>query len=271
MNSPLIESFKGLPLGDLVQNQLLNVQSNSYNFKYERKNTMKKLLILFLFLNCCGIVWPFYWIFPPSNNEQFGSHAWLQRQMSILKSQTSNIEQNVLRLSLIAYAKARKSGIDNKQLLTVIDYSKPSTEKRLWVFDLKHNRTLYNTWVSHGKNSGGLTPTRFSNNFGSLKSSIGVFTTDYAPYVGGNGYSLRLNGLEPGINSNAYRRSVVVHGAWYVNSATIRRYGQLGRSWGCPAVSSDLAKPIIDTIKNRTLLFVYYPDRNWLSRSRFLT
>jgi len=230
-----------------------------------------RILFLIALISLCGFSWPFSWLFQPANNEQLGSRAWVEKQMSILKSQAGNIETNVLRLSLMAYVKARRHGIDQKQLLTVIDYTKPSTEKRLWVFDLKNNRTLFNTYVSHGKNSGGLNATTFSDHPGSLKSSIGVFTTDYAPYMGGNGYSLRLNGLEPGVNSNAYRRSVVVHGAWYVNPDTIRKYGQIGRSWGCPAVSPELAKPIIDTIKDRTLLFVYYPDRRWLSRSYFLT
>jgi len=210
-------------------------------------------------------------LFTPANNEALGSNAWIEKQLSILMSQAGDIKQNVLRLSLVAYANARKQGLDNKQLLTVIDYSKPSTEKRLWVFDLKNNRTLFNTWVSHGKNSGGISATSFSNSPGSLKSSLGLFLTDYAPYMGGNGYSLRLNGLEPGINHNAYRRSVVVHGAWYVNPDTIRQHGQIGRSWGCPAVSDSLAKPIINTIKDHTLLFVYYPDQSWLSNSRYLT
>jgi hypothetical protein len=230
-----------------------------------------RTLFLFSLIGLLGLAWPFSWLFTPANNEAFGSQAWVEKQLNILTTQAGDIKQNVLRLSLVAYAHARKQGLDSKQLLTVIDYSKPSTEKRLWVFDLKNNRTLFNTWVSHGKNSGGLSATSFSNNPGSLKSSIGLFLTDYAPYMGGNGYSLRLNGLEPGINHNAYKRSVVVHGAWYVNPDTIRQHGQIGRSWGCPAVSDTLAKPIINAIKDRTLLFVYYPDQGWLSNSRYLT
>jgi L,D-transpeptidase-like protein len=156
-------------------------------------------------------------------------------------------------------------------LLTIIDYSKISSEKRLWVIDLNREKVLFNTWVSHGKNSGSLSATSFSNQPGSLKSSIGVFLTDTTPYMGGNGYSLRLKGLERGINDNAYRRDIVVHGAWYVAPDVARRYGQIGRSWGCPAVSEKLAHPIIDTIKNRTLVFVYSHDRYWLNRSTFLT
>lgn len=233
---------------------------------------MKKVQYLFLFamLGILGFEWPFSSYEMP-NPEIMGSNSWVEKEINIIKAQAANIDTKVLRLSLNAYLKVRKKGLDSKQLLTVIDYSKPSTEKRLWVFDLKRGRTLFNTWVSHGKNSGGVNAESFSNSPGSLKSSIGVFVTDSDPYLGGNGYSLRLRGLEEGINSNAYQRDIVVHGAWYVNADTIRRYGAIGRSWGCPAVSNTMAKPLIDTIKENTVLFAYYPDRKWLSRSHFLS
>jgi hypothetical protein len=221
-------------------------------------------------LGLCGFSNPFAWLFTRSNPEQFGTSTWIERQFQIIKAQAGNIDSRVLRLSLVAYVNARKKGLDTKQLLTVIDYSKPSTEKRLWVFDIKRGRTLFNTWVSHGKNSGGANANSFSNSSGSLKSSLGVFVTD-SPYEGGNGYSLRLKGLEPGYNDNAYARSVVIHGARYVNPDIIRKYGQIGRSWGCPAVSQSLSKPIIDTIKYNTVVFAYYPDRGWLSHSRYLS
>ena len=232
---------------------------------------MKRLILFVLLVGLYGFVWPFSVLFTQTNKESYGTDAWINQQISIIKSQGTSIDTKVLRLSLIAYVNAKKRGISRNNLLTIIDYSKPSSEKRLWVFDLKRNKTLFYTWVSHGKNSGGLKPNSFSNKQGSLKSSIGVFTTDFRPYVGGNGYSLRLNGLESGINDKAYQRAVVIHGAWYVNSDTIRRYGQIGRSWGCPAVSLDVAKSLIDTIKSKTLVFAYYPDANWLKRSRFLS
>ena len=232
---------------------------------------MYRLFFVFILVSLLGASWPFSFLFPSSNTELFGSSAWIQKQIQILRSQASNIDVSVLRISLIAYVNAKKAGVTiSKPLLTVIDYSKPSVEKRLWVFDLKNGKALFNTWVSHGKNSGGLTASSFSNSPGSLKSSIGVFITD-EPYVGGKGYSLRLRGIEQGINDNAYRRDIVVHGAWYVGSDLVKSRGQIGRSWGCPAVSTDLAKPLIDTIKEDTVLVAYYPDRNWLSHSRFLT
>jgi len=232
---------------------------------------MKKLFLLVLLLGLYGFTWPFSFLFTSKNKEAFGTDLWIKQQVTIIKSQGVSVDSKVLRLGLTAYANAKKKGYSSNNLLTIIDYSKPSTEKRLWVLDLKNNKTLFHTWVSHGKNSGGLNANSFSNQNGSLKSSIGLFTTDWRPYVGGNGYSLRLNGLEYGFNDKAYQRSVVIHGAWYVNSDTIRRYGQIGRSWGCPAVSLDVAKSLIDTIKSKTLVFAYYPDSTWLKRSRFLS
>lgn len=229
---------------------------------------IKRILFFIVLLGIVG--WGPFSFFIPSNNEPLGTQAWLDREIKIIKSQAPNIDAKVLALSLHAFQKAHQMGLDHRNVLTIIDYSKPSTEPRLWVVNLKTNKVLFNTYVSHGKNSGNITPTSFSNEPGSLKSSIGVFLTE-SPYFGNNGYSLRLIGLEHGINDNAYRRAIVVHGARYVNSNIVRRYGQLGRSWGCPAVSEHLARPLIDTIKERTLVFVYSNhDRRWLHNSTFL-
>jgi hypothetical protein len=213
---------------------------------------------------------PFTFLTSRSNNESMGTQAWLNREAQIINRQAGNIDPKVLKLSLTAYLQARRRGMDNKELLTIIDYSKPSTERRLWVVDLRRAKVLFNTWVTHGKNSGKLSATSFSNQPGSLKSSIGVFLTTREAYVGGNGYSLRLQGLERGINDNAYRRDIVFHGAWYAAGDIARKYGFLGRSWGCPAVNEETAKPLIDTIKDNTLVVAYYPDRHWLRSSTFL-
>lgn len=234
---------------------------------------MKKLLSGLCFLSVMGsslaFANPFSFLISRSNHEQFGTTNWINKETTILRNQAGNIDEKVLRLSLTAYLNAKRQGRVAKPYLTVIDFTKSSYEKRLWVFDLNRNRELYNTWVTHGKNSGGISATSFSNMPGSLKSSLGVFVTD-EPYQGGNGYSLRLKGLERGINDNAYRRDIVIHGAWYANAATIRKYGQAGRSWGCPAISNELARPVIDTIKGNSVVFAYYPDRNWLSHSQYL-
>jgi hypothetical protein len=200
-----------------------------------------------------------------------GTENWIDNQFNIINAQADNIDPLVLKMSLTAYIRARQHGLDHKQLLTIIDYSRPSTERRLWVIDFKKERVLFNTWVTHGKNSGDLQATSFSNEPGSLKSSIGVFLTTGEPYVGSNGYSLRLLGLERGINDNAYRRDIVVHGAWYASYNVAKQYKTLGRSWGCPAVSEKTARPLINTIRDKTLVFVYYPDRYWLNNSAFLT
>lgn len=238
-----------------------------------------RLICYVILLALMGFSWPFSFLFTSPNplpinltsnfSSTSGGKEWIDKEVNIIRAQAGNIDPNVLRLSLNAYLKLRKKGEDSKQLLTVIDYSKPSTQKRFWVFDLKNGRTLFNTYVAHGRNSGGTMATSFSNAEGSLKSSFGVFVTEDT-YIGHVGYALHMKGLEPGVNSNAYDRSVVIHGAWYVNADVVRQYGTLGRSWGCPAVPQNLARPIIDTIKNDTVVFAYYPDHHWLKSSPYL-
>lgn len=198
------------------------------------------------------------------------TEKWVNDEVNVLTKQAKNLDTKVLKLSLLAYKKARRHGFDDKELLTIIDYDKYSYDRRFFVIDMRHNKILFNTWVSHGKNSGDLRATSFSNQPGSLKSTLGLLLTDNQPYVGGQGYSLRLRGLEPGINDNAYMRDIVVHGAWYVGYDALKRYGLIGRSWGCPAVSDKLVHPIIDAIKGNTLVFVYSREYNWLTNSSFL-
>jgi hypothetical protein len=155
---------------------------------------------------------------------------------------------------------------DEPRRLAVIDYSKPSAEQRLWVFDLQTFRLLLVERVAHGRGSGENLTTRFSNSPGSKQSSLGLFRTGET-YVGENGYSLRLDGLEPGFNDRARERAIVIHGASYVSEATINIRGGVGRSWGCPAVRQEIARPLIDAIKDGQYLFAYYPDSKWLQHS----
>lgn len=181
-----------------------------------------------------------------------------------------SLDSGVLRLALDAAACARDKGaVGNERLLTVIDYSKASTEERLWVLDLQSERVLYQELVAHGQGSGENFPTRFSNTDGSHQTSLGLFRTADT-YVGSNGYSLRLDGLERGVNDNARDRAIVMHGAPYVNPATSKVVGRLGRSWGCPALRPAVARSVIDTIKEGSLVFSYYPDKQWLKSSQFL-
>jgi hypothetical protein len=146
-----------------------------------------------------------------------------------------------------------------KNILTIIDYSKPSSEKRLYVIDLENKKLIYNCLVAHGKNSGEEMATVFSNQPESLKSSLGFFLTAET-YVGDNGYSLRLDGLEKGINDNARLRDIVIHGADYVSQKFIDENGRLGRSWGCPALPPEVSKEIIDIISEGSCLYIYGAD-----------
>ena len=154
-------------------------------------------------------------------------------------------------------------------MLTIIDYSLPSNQKRLWVFDLNSKQLLYNTYVAHGIRSGSKFTTFFSNQYNSRASSIGIYKTKMN-YLGREGTSLRLQGLEQGINDNAEGRSIVMHGAFYVEEDFIKKYGRSGRSWGCPALPESLSKPIILTIKDDNLMVVYYPSEQWVTKSKFL-
>lgn len=157
-----------------------------------------------------------------------------------------------------------------KEILTLIDFSKPSTEERFYVFDMRHKKLLFTSVVSHGKNSGGNYATSFSNENGSLKSSLGFFLTEHT-YQGKNGYSLVLNGLEKGINDRAKERAIVIHGAAYSNPSVIASSGRLGRSFGCPALPQALNKPVINTIKEGSLLFIYANNPDYLAYSPILS
>ena len=153
--------------------------------------------------------------------------------------------------------------------LTVIDYSLPSARPRLWVFDLRSGQLLFKELVAHGRNSGVAVATRFSDEMGSHQSSIGLFRTADT-YVGQNGYSLRLDGLEPGFNSRARARAIVMHGAKYVDSSVATATGRVGRSWGCPALREAIARQLIDKVRDGGVVFSYYPDSAWLANSKYL-
>lgn len=193
----------------------------------------------------------------------------INTEVQHLSQKAPNLDKKVLKLAVVAYEKARASGQAKKHILTVVDYSKPSSEQRMWIFDVDKERLLLNTHVAHGKNSGGVTPTHFSNQISSKASSIGTFVTQDT-YMGSKGYSLNLKGLEKGINDNVYERRVVVHGAHYVEPGFIKSVGYAGRSWGCLAVARTLTKPIINMIKDGSVIFAYYPDKKYMSKSRYV-
>ncbi|HEY8398603.1 MAG TPA: murein L,D-transpeptidase catalytic domain family protein [Flavihumibacter sp.] len=163
-----------------------------------------------------------------------------------------------------------KGQLRNQSILTIADFSQPSTAKRLYIIDVEKNELLFHTYVAHGRNSGLEQAVSYSNKAKSHKSSPGFYRTE-ATYMGSNGYSLKLSGLEKGINDNAYRRAIVVHGADYVSEQLIRNQGYLGRSYGCPAVPKELARPIIDAIKDGSCLYIYTPAPQYAQLSRFVS
>jgi hypothetical protein len=186
-------------------------------------------------------------------------------------SEIENIDGRVMELALSAARCAIRQGdVRSPSTLTIIDYSKPSTEPRMWVLDLAERRLLYEELVSHGQGSGEKFATRFSNQPDSHQTSIGLFVTD-TTYVGRNGYSLRLDGLDVGFNDRARERAIVMHGAPYVNREITKSLGRLGRSHGCPAVRDSVARELIDRVKEGSLVFSYYPDERWLKSSKYFS
>jgi hypothetical protein len=179
------------------------------------------------------------------------------------------VSADVFTLALNAARAAVARGEAQASTLTVIDFSLPSTTERLWVFDLRTRELLFKELVSHGRNSGHDMATAFSNEAESHKSSLGLFRTAEG-YVGKHGYSLRLDGLERGVNDRARARAIVIHGAEYVNGAAAKAQGRLGRSLGCPAVRPAVSRHLIDAVKGGGLLFAYYPDPTWLRTSAYL-
>lgn len=178
---------------------------------------------------------------------------------------------DLLRLALSGYDLLKQEKFINRpEVITIIDFSLPSTSKRLWVIDLYQAKVLYHSLVSHGRNSGDLMAEKFSNAPGSLTSSPGFYTTGET-YFGRHGLSLKLNGLEKGINDKARERAIVIHGADYVTSDFISKHGRLGRSHGCPAVPTQLSKEIIETIKDGSCLFIYIPKESYTSNSPIIS
>lgn len=187
-----------------------------------------------------------------------------------LAAAAPNATTAALRLAVSAMqcAQANGQGADAKRL-TVIDYSKPSLEPRMWVFDLSTDTLLFEEHVAHGRNSGENMTTSFSNENGSYQTSLGLFLTRET-YEGSNGYSLRLDGLDKGLNDLAMERAIVIHGAWYVDPAQAKQQGRLGRSLGCPALRNAVAKPLIDSIKDGNFVFSYHSGSDLVAKSASL-
>ena len=196
----------------------------------------------------------------------------LQQKAKILYSHLS-IEGLSYETFLLAYQGYNRlldqHSIDRDTILTIIDYSKPSDQERLFVIDIKNQKLLFRSLVAHGKGSGEVVPQSFSNQPASHKSSLGFFITGDA-YNGKHGYSLQIEGIENGINNNAFSRTIVFHKASYVSTDYIKKYGRLGRSFGCPALPVENNQAIINTIKNSTCLFIYAPDEQYFRKTKLV-
>lgn len=182
----------------------------------------------------------------------------------------AGLSETAFNLALKGWEKLKADHqLPNTSLLTIADFSQPSTQKRLYVIDLENRSLLFHTYVAHGRNSGREQALKFSNRPRSNQSSPGFYRTENT-YYGNNGYSLRLEGLEKGINDNAESRAIVMHGADYVNENMIQSLGYIGRSQGCPAIPTRMTRPIINTIKNGSCLFIYAPVTQYAQRSPIL-
>lgn len=197
-----------------------------------------------------------------------GSPAY-QPLLDSLSRAAPGLNKEALRHAVAAMQCAVNNGAQPAQRLAVIDYSLPSTARRLWIFDLKRQRVLLRDFVAHGRQSGENLATRFSNSEGSHQSSLGLFRTAES-YQGKHGYSLRMDGLEPGINDRARERAIVIHAADYVNPLWSKRQGRIGRSQGCPAVRPEIARRVIDKLKGGQFMYSWYPDRSLVKASPYL-
>lgn len=182
----------------------------------------------------------------------------------------AGLKEEAFELAYKGYYKLMDEGMVNKSnIITIADFSKPSSQTRLYIIDMEEGRILYQTLVAHGRNSGLNYATDFSNKPQSNKSSLGFYIT-LQTYFGDNGYSLKLMGLEKGINDKAYNRAIVMHGSDYVTEKFANSNGYLGRSLGCPAVPKNEAAGIINTIKNGSVFFIYHPNKQYQSQSQIL-
>lgn len=183
----------------------------------------------------------------------------------------NTLKEEVFLKAFLGFENLKKAGKLNEDshLLTICDFSISSTIKRLWVIDLDQKKVLFNSLVAHGKNTGEEFAQKFSNTESSYQTSLGFYITE-STYNGNNGYSLKLSGMDSGYNDAALQRAIVMHGADYVSDDFIKTQHRIGRSWGCPAVPRALAEPIINTIKGKNCLFIYYPDDQYLSSSKWL-
>lgn len=190
---------------------------------------------------------------------------------SVLHLADFGLSTEAFRFALRGFEKLKKEGkLLNESVLTIIDFSQSSNKKRMYVIDLYKKALLFNTYVAHGRNTGDEFAEKFSNIPGTFQSSLGFYLTENMAIGSKVGLSLILKGLESGINDKAREREIIMHGANYATEDFIQKHGRLGRSYGCPSLPPDLVKPVAETIKNGSLLFIYSADNNYLKKSTVL-
>jgi len=189
----------------------------------------------------------------------------------VVKLAETGLNRNIFDLAIKGLKKLESNGkLQNPNIVTIADYSQSSNKKRLYVIDLKNKKLLFNSLVAHGRKTGEEYARYFSNDEGSLKSSLGFYITSN-PVIGSHtGFSLMIEGVEKGFNDHAFKRAIIIHGANYATENFIMKYGRLGRSLGCPALPPDQNKSIIETIKGGTCLFIFSPDKNYIFNSSLL-
>ena len=209
--------------------------------------------------------------FPTVNKSKLSKDKSTEIYNSISFENGNTLNPEVFEKAFLGFNNLKKAGKlpEVSNLISVVDFSLSSRKKRLWVIDLEKKLVVFNSLVAHGKNTGEEFAQKFSNTESSYQSSLGFYITE-STYNGSNGYSLKLLGMDPGYNDAALQRAIVMHGADYVSDDFIKSQKRIGRSWGCPAVPRALAEPIINTIKGKNVLFIYYPDEQYLSASEWL-
>lgn len=210
----------------------------------------------------------------PSNSTPTLSQNFLNENLAYvydsLNLEAKGLSEEAFSEAVKGYNTLKKQGkLQNEEVISIADFTRTSDKKRLFVINLKQVKVLFNTYVAHGQNTGREMATKFSNKAESYQSSLGFYLTS-GTYIGKNGFSMHLEGLEKGINDMAYERAIVMHGAPYVSENFIHSNGYLGRSWGCPAVPEALTKPIINTIKGGSCLFIYGNNENYNRNSKLI-
>lgn len=227
---------------------------------------MINILIIKLLVYLIGFITPLALQPEEPEKERIPEHELLYSEICTTGDMPS---AEVFELAFKGYSNLKESNSFTKNILTIADFSLPSTEKRLWVIDVYNKKVLFNELVAHGRNSGDNYAGKFSNTPSTNMSSLGFYVTGET-YTGKHGLSLYLDGMDQHFNNNARRRAIVIHGADYVSPEFIKQHGRLGRSFGCPALSMDCYQSVIESISKGSCLFIYYPDEEFQKKSSVL-